>query len=86
MAMLCSQRRLVLDLSEVPFIDSGGLGALIAGIRRIHERGGAVVVTSSRAPVARLLRTAGFDRFAPLVTTREEAVAMLRSVRTVPSN
>jgi anti-sigma B factor antagonist len=77
MAMLCSQRRLVLDLSDVPFIDSAGLGALISGIRRIHEHGGRVVVSSCRSTVARLLRTVGFDRVAPIAAGRDEALALL---------
>ena len=34
LAELASSRRLVIDMSGIPFVDSAGLGALIGGIRR----------------------------------------------------
>jgi anti-sigma B factor antagonist len=81
MAMLRSQRRIVLDMADVPFIDSAGLGALIAGIRRIHEHGGRVVVSSSRSTVARLLQMVGFDHVAPMVGSLDDALESLAAVR-----
>ena len=45
---LAEEPRLLIDLSEVPFMDSAGLGALIGGIRRAREADGEVVVACSR--------------------------------------
>ena len=72
--------RVVFDLSDVPFIDSTGLGALIGGIRRLREAGGAVVVCSTRAPVVRLLRTVGLDRVVAVTRDRDEARRHLESL------
>lgn len=69
---------LLIDLSEVPFMDSAGLGALIGGIRRTRESGGEVSVACSRPTLTRLLHTTGFDRIVPVVETYEEALATLR--------
>lgn len=66
----------VFDLSGVPFIDSAGLGALIAGVRRVREGGARAMVVSSRANVVRLLRVTGFDRIAPVHASLDDAVAV----------
>lgn len=77
LAELSSSPRLVIDLSEVPFMDSAGLGALIGGIRRTREQGGEVAVACNRPTLIRLLRTTGFDRIVPVADSVEEAAATL---------
>src|SRR5680860_1058187 len=57
LAELAATPRLLIDLSEVPFMDSAGLGALIGGIRRAREHGGEVAVACSRPTLTRLLHT-----------------------------
>ncbi len=74
---LASSGRLVIDLSEVPFMDSAGLGALIGGIRRAREAGGQVAVACSRPTLTRLLHTTGFDRIVPVTETIEESITAL---------
>lgn len=68
---------LLIDLGGVPFMDSAGLGALIAGIRRARENEGSVVVACDGAALTRLLHTTGFDRIVPVTETFDEAVAAL---------
>jgi len=76
---LASSPRLLIDLSEVPFMDSAGLGALIGGIRRAREADGEVSVACSRPTLTRLLHTTGFDRIVPVTETVVEAAdALLR--------
>jgi anti-anti-sigma factor len=70
---LASKPRLLIDLSEVPFMDSAGLGALIGGIRRAREAEGEVSVACSRPTLTRLLHTTGFDRIVPVTETLGEA-------------
>ncbi len=74
---LATHPRVVIDLSDVPFMDSAGLGALIGGIRRAREHGGEVAVACSRPTLTRLLHTTGFDRIVPVTETREAACAAL---------
>lgn len=74
---LATHPRVVIDLSEVPFMDSAGLGALIGGIRRAREHGGDVAVACSRPTLTRLLHTTGFDRIVPVTETLDDAVAAL---------
>ena len=77
LAELAGAARLLIDLSDVPFMDSAGLGALIGGIRRTREAGGDVAVACSRPTLTRLLHTTGFDRIVPVTETVEEAASAL---------
>ena len=74
---LANVERLVIDLSEVPFMDSAGLGALIGGIRKARDAGGQVVVGCDRPTLTRLLHTTGFDRIVPVAESFDEAVELL---------
>ncbi len=79
LADLVNKKRLVIDMSSVPFVDSAGLGALIGGIRRARELGGDVAVCCNRPTLTRLLRTTGFDRIVTVTETVEEAAAALEA-------
>ena len=70
---LAEVTHLLIDLSEVPFMDSAGLGALIGGIRRTREAGGDVAVACSRPTLTRLLHTTGFDRIVAVTESVEDA-------------
>lgn len=82
LAGLGSVPRLLIDLSEVPFMDSAGLGALIGGIRRVRESGGEVAVACARPALTRLLHTTGFDRIVSVTDTPEAALAALGELDT----
>ena len=70
---LAEEPRLLIELSDVPFMDSAGLGALIGGIRRARENENKVVVSCGRATLTRLLHTTGFDRIVPVTESIEDA-------------
>ena len=74
---LASSPKLLIDMSEVPFVDSAGLGALIGGIRRTREAGREVAVCCNRPTLVRLLHTTGFDRIVTVAETIEDAAAAL---------
>ena len=77
LAELATTRRLLIDLSEVPFMDSSGLGALIGGIRRAREADGDVTVACGRPTLTRLLHTTGFDRIVAVEDTVAAAASAL---------
>ncbi|MEM7340926.1 MAG: STAS domain-containing protein [Actinomycetota bacterium] len=73
LAEIAGKSHVLIDLSEVPFMDSAGLGALIGGIRRARDADGEVAVACSRPALTRLLHTTGFDRIVPVTESVEEA-------------
>ena len=81
---LTEVRSLVINLSEVPFMDSAGLGALIGGIRRTREGGGEVAVACNRPSLTRLLHTTGFDRIVPVTESVADAAGALAEARNRP--
>jgi anti-sigma B factor antagonist len=60
--------RVVVDLTEVTFIDSSSLGVLIGAHRRLKARGGCLVVACDRDAILKTFRITGLDgvfRIAP---------------------
>ena len=76
-ASISDETRIVVDLSQVQFMDSAGLGALIGGIRKVRENEGRISVFSDRDAITRLLHTTGFDRIVPVKEIQTEAVTAL---------
>lgn len=64
----------VLDLAGVSFLDSSGLGALVALRRRLESEGGALVVACDNEIVLRLLRLTKLDSVITVYPTVTEAL------------
>jgi anti-sigma B factor antagonist len=69
--------QVVVDLSQVTFIDSTALGVLIGGVKRLHEVGGTMRVVVATRPVERILSITGLDTVLAVFATRDEALAGL---------
>jgi anti-sigma B factor antagonist len=65
----------VVDLTDVTFIDSAGLGALIGALRRVREAGGTVAIVATHRSVRRLFAMTGVDRIARVAHSMSEAAA-----------
>lgn len=71
----------VVDIREVPFVDSSGLGALVGGIRRVREAGGAVALCCTKRSVLRLLSVTGVDRVVTVTSDPTEAEAVIAAAQ-----
>lgn len=54
-------RHLLLDLSEVEFVDSSGLGVILGRYRRLQETGRTLSLVGVRSSVRAVLELAGID-------------------------
>ncbi|MFI6476881.1 STAS domain-containing protein [Nonomuraea sp. NPDC050663] len=52
---------LVLDLSDVPFCDSSGLGLLVRTLQRVRQAGGSLVLVVGPGMIERLLTITNLD-------------------------
>jgi len=66
-ALMDSRADLVLDLSEVTFIDAHGLGMLERFFQDCEDRGRKFSLTHVSPFIRRLLKVVGFDRVLPIL-------------------
>ena len=67
--------RLVLDFSELAFLDSSGVRALIGLVRRVQTRGAlAMAVVPEGAPIERIFEITRMEELVPLARSRDEAL------------
>jgi anti-sigma B factor antagonist len=66
--------RLILDLTQVQFVDSSGLGALVFGLKSVGP-GGLFALVGLTGSVVRLFSMTRMDRVFPLYASVDEAVA-----------
>jgi N-acetylglucosaminyldiphosphoundecaprenol N-acetyl-beta-D-mannosaminyltransferase len=71
----------VLDLSQVTFMDSIGLGSIMKGFKLCKQAGGALILLRPSQPVRRLIETLKLDRLIPVAETMEHVRALSESLQ-----
>jgi anti-sigma B factor antagonist len=66
---------LVVDLAEVSFLDSTGLGLIIKVLKWTREQGGTLTVVADSEKVLKVFRITGLDSVITIVPTLAQAVA-----------
>jgi anti-sigma B factor antagonist len=69
--------RVVVDLTNVPFMDSTALGVLVGGLRRVREAEGDLLIVLPEGAARRVFEITTLDRVLPTAATRHEAIASL---------
>lgn len=55
------QTRLIVDLQQVQFLDSTGLGVLVGSLKRIRNRGGSLELVCSQPRLLKIFKITGLD-------------------------
>jgi anti-sigma B factor antagonist len=76
-AIKAGARRVVLDLSDVTFIDSTAIGVIAGAVEKLDEAGGSLAVVSTHEKVVQIFEITGLDSVITLHERREEALAAL---------
>lgn len=61
-AIDAGRRQVLVDLSDVAFMDSTALGVLVAGLKRTREAGGDLALVVPQGPPRKVLTLTGLDR------------------------
>lgn len=70
--------RVLLDLSDVPLIDSSGIGILVTAHRRAAGQGARFALAGAAGPVARVFEMTRTNKLLSLHDDVEEGLAALR--------
>ncbi len=70
--------KIVVDLEQVPFIDSSGLAALVSGLRVAREYGGNVTLSGAQSQAQVVFRLTMLDRVFSIHPTYKEAEQSLK--------
>ena len=66
---------LVVDLSELSFMDSTGLRMLLRSSRELDQQGGVLALASPQVSVARVLQLTRADQLIPVYASVADAIA-----------
>jgi anti-sigma B factor antagonist len=72
--------RLVIDLSQVQYIDSAGLSALMAVVNACQGAGGAIRLCGLQPSVLKIFQLTRLDEYLPLAVDAAEAQAQLAAL------
>ena len=68
-------KRLVVDLSQVPYIDSSGIAVLIGAMQSLELEGGTFMLSGAQNGVRMILESAKLDQYFRLFPDVESAAA-----------
>lgn len=69
--------RVVLDMQDVPFVNSGGISELVELTAATNSHGGRLILASPSPFFERVLQTTQLDRFFTVAPTVDEAIDRL---------
>jgi anti-sigma B factor antagonist len=65
---------IIVDLSNVTFIDSTALGVLVSGAKRVRPQNGTLDIVCHDENITRIFEITGLDRIFGIYPTREKAL------------
>jgi anti-sigma B factor antagonist len=67
-------RHIVADLSDVEFLDSTGLGALVGSLKRLREQDGSLALVATASKILTVFRVTGLNRVFAFHPSVSEAI------------
>jgi len=66
---------LIVDMEQVEFLDSTGLGVLVGGLKRVRAHDGSLRLVCTQERILKIFRITGLTKVFPIHDTVEEAAA-----------
>jgi anti-sigma B factor antagonist len=77
LSSVARERRVLIDLTSVSFLDSTALGIVVGAVRELREHGNAARVVLPRGSARRIFELTMLDQVLPLEESRAQALAVL---------
>jgi anti-sigma B factor antagonist len=74
-AITRGEKRIAVDMSEIEFLDSTGLGAIISAFKSVREAGGDVRLVAPSWQAMLVIRLTNMDRVFTIYDSAEEVLA-----------
>ena len=72
--VLGAHRKLLFDMSQLRFVDSSGLGAILSCLRQVNAAGGELKLCGMLKPVRSLFELVRMNRIVDIIDTKAEAL------------
>lgn len=82
-AKLHRMHDLILDFSQLEFMDSSGIGMIVGRYKLFESMGGKVILTGVSTNMLRLIRLSGLHKILPMADSLNEALEFIEEGRTV---
>ena len=73
--------RLVVNLDEVGFLDSAGLGVLVGGLKRVRAHDGSLDLVCTQQRILKILKITGLTEVFGIYQTADQAIAAAKGRR-----
>jgi len=73
--------QLIVNLDEVGFLDSTGLGVLVGGLRRVRAHNGSLDLVCTQQPILKIFRITGLTEVFGIYETVDQAIAAAKGRR-----
>lgn len=66
--------KIIVDLEEVDFMDSSGLGVLVGGLKRVRSHDGAIALICTQENILKIFRITGLVKVFPIFENQDQAI------------
>ena len=66
--------KIIVDLEEVDFMDSSGLGVLVGGLKRVRSHDGSIALICTQENILKIFRITGLVKVFPIFENQDQAV------------
>lgn len=73
-------KKILIDCHDLEYIDSSGIGAIIAGAKQIRKKGGDLIIANVASDIMSIFKVVNLHEFIKIFTTDGEAINHFRVI------